>query len=86
MMMRRTMMSNGVSKFNSDFGLSIFVFECASVLATLGPLFGLGLCAYLCYRASQLLTNCCGQHTNNVFEPVVSERRCSRFASCRLQP
>ena len=40
MMMRRTMMSNGVSKFNSDFGLSIFVFECASVLATLGPLFG----------------------------------------------
>ena len=86
-MMRRTMMSNGVSKFNSDFGLSIFVFECASVLATLGPLFGLGLCAYLCYRASQLLTNCCGQHTNNVFELRWSERtRCSRFASCRLQP
>ena len=27
MMMRRTMMSNGVSKFNSDFGLSIFVFS-----------------------------------------------------------
>ena len=70
-----------------DFGLSIFVFECASVLATLGPLFGLGLCAYLCYRASQLLTNCCGQHTNNVFELRWSERtRCSRFASCRLQP
>jgi ESF2/ABP1 family protein len=46
---------------------------------------GLGLCAYLCYRASQLLTNCCGQHTNNVFELRWSERtRCSRFASCRL--
>ena len=40
MMMRTTMMSNGVSKFNSDFGLSIFVFECASVLATLVQLFG----------------------------------------------
>ena len=66
-----------------------FVFECASVLATLGQAFWASVSAqaYLCYRASQLLTNCCGQHTNNVFELRWSlNARCSRFASCRLQP
>ena len=79
MMMRRTRTSNGVSKFNIATLASFFV----SVLVCWRDARSSGLgragCVssrrggslrrrYLCYRASQLLTNCCGQHTNNVFE------------------